>query len=163
MKYLPKILLAGAALLAAATLRAQSLDDFRARLAVPEPAAWGRGATVTVTEHGDAAARLAQASEGEVRLRFKGYRVCIFFDNGPEARAGAEAARRLCAENYPSVPVYISYSAPYFTVTAGDCVTAEEAIVLMGRIRATFPKAFPRSEELSVADLVLKESAEPTF
>ena len=43
---------------------------------------------------------------------------------------------------------------PYFTVTAGDCVTAEEAIILMGRVRGVFPKAFLKNEELSVADLV---------
>ncbi len=48
----------------------------------------------------------------------------------------------------------MTYNAPYFTVTAGDCVTAEEAIILMGRVRGVFPKAFLKNEELSVADLV---------
>ncbi|MFQ7501936.1 MAG: hypothetical protein ACLRMJ_00120 [Alistipes finegoldii] len=35
-----------------------------------------------------------------VRLRFPGYRVCIFFDNGQDARAGAIAAKKF-EENYP--------------------------------------------------------------
>ncbi len=139
----------------AAGLRAQSLPAFREHLAEPLAAAAGyETAAVTVAEHGDAADAGAKAAQENLRLRFKGYRVCIFFDNGQDARAGAEAARALFASTYPETKVYISYNAPYFTVTAGDCVTAEEAIILMGRIRGTFPKAFPRSEELTVADLV---------
>lgn len=156
MKNLLKFILAGVvALGGVAGARAQSLDAFRARLAEPLPVATGGTAVVTVTEHGDAPIRLAGAVQEQVALRFKGFRVCIFFDNGQDARAGAEEARDLCRETYPDIPVYISYNAPYFTVTAGDCVTSEEAIVLMGRIRATFPKAFPRSEEMTLADLVL--------
>ena len=139
----------------ASELSAQSLPAFREHLAEPLARATGYGTSaVTVAEHGDAADAVAEAAQENLRLRFKGYRVCIFFDTGQDARAGAEAARELFASTYPSTKVYISYNAPYFTVTAGDCVTAEEAIILMGRIRTTFPKAFPRSEELTVADLV---------
>lgn len=136
--------------------RAQSLSAFRGHLAEPELAEEGdRAAVVTVVEHGDAAAAVAKASQERMRIRFKGYRVCIFFDNGPDARAAAEAARALFAETYSSTPVEITYkTSPYFTVTVGNCVTAEEAIMLMGRIRGTFPHAFPRSEELTVADLL---------
>lgn len=136
-------------------LRAQSLPAFRERLAEPFAETPGyETSAITVVEHGNAADAVAKASQENLRLRFKGYRVCIFFDNGQDARAGAEAARALFVSTYPMTKVYISYNAPYFTVTVGDCATAEEAIILMGRIRATFPKAFPRSEELTVADLV---------
>ena len=134
---------------AAAELAAQSLGSFRERLG--DPAA---GAAVCVTEHGDASEALARAGRSHSRLRFRGYRVCIFFDNGQNARKGAEAARALFAETFPDTRVYMTYNAPYFTVTAGDCVTAEEAIILMGRVRGVFPKAFLKNEELSVADLV---------
>ena len=129
---------------AAAELSAQSLGSFRERL----------GAAVCVTVHGDASEALARAGRSHSRLRFRGYRVCIFFDNGQNARKGAEAARALFAETFPDTRVYMTYNAPYFTVTAGDCVTAEEAIILMGRVRGVFPKAFLKNEELSVADLV---------
>lgn len=135
----------------AVPVSAQSLPAFRDRLR--EPAA-AEEAAVVVNECGDAAGAVAEASRGHARLRFKGYRVCVFFDNGQDARAGAEAARELFAATYPDTRVYIAYNSPYFTVTAGDCVTAEEAIILMGKVKATFPKAFLKSEELSVADLV---------
>lgn len=133
--------------------RAQSLEEYRARLS---DASHAGGATVDVVEHGTAASAVAKAASVESSLRFKGYRVCIFFDNGQNARAEAEAARALFVQTYPDLPVYIAYNAPYFTVTAGNCVTVEEAIILMGRVRGVFPKAFPRSEELTMADLLKK-------
>lgn len=153
MKRALPILLTLFVTLCSVDMQAQTLSAFRDSLSKPFPAFAG-ASTVTVSEHGDAMDAVAKAAHENLRLRFKGYRVCIFFDNGQDARAGAEAARSLFTATYPTTKVYISYNAPYFTVTAGDCVTAEEAIILMGRIRETFPKAFPRSEELTVADLL---------
>ncbi len=74
---------------AAAELSAQSLGSFRERLG--EPAA---GAAVCVTVHGDASEALARAGRSHSRLRFRGYRVCIFFDNGQNARRGGACALR---------------------------------------------------------------------
>ena len=42
--------------------------------------------------------------------------------------------------------------AAYFRVTVGNCLTLEEAIILKGRVSGTFPKAFPKSEPLSLRD-----------
>ena len=39
-------------------------------------------------------------------------------------------------------------------VVVGNCLTAEEAIILKGKIASTFPKAFVKSEEFSMADLL---------
>ena len=87
-------------------LRAQSLDAFKERLAAPvaSDAAFGT-AKVAVTECGDAARAVNEASRAGARLRFPGYRVCIFFDNGQDARAGAIAAKQLFEENYPGIKV----------------------------------------------------------
>lgn len=147
------LLLAGALLCGASALRAQSLDAFRERLAVPAQGPSGPAA-VTVTEYGDAAAAVRNAGRQAVRQRFKGYRVCVFLDNGPEARAQARAAEALLREQFPEIPVHLFYEKLYFKVTAGNCVTAEEAIVLMERLRGVFPKAFLKSEDLTVADLL---------
>ena len=46
------------------------------------------------------------------------------------------------------------YENPYFKVAVGNCLTAEEAIILKGKIASTFPKAFVKSEEFSMADLL---------
>ena len=120
-------------LCAVVAAHAQSLDAFKQRLAEPTPGAtlFNR-AQVTVTEHG----------AGQ-RLYFEGFhRVCVFSDNGPAARDGAFAAKALFEETYPDVKVYVDYEIPYFIVSAGNCLTKEEAIMLKGRVSATFPKAF---------------------
>lgn len=140
---------------AALPLEAQSLDAFKQRLAEPLAGEWMTGdARVVVSEYGDAAQAVERAVRSGSRLRFRGYRVCIFFDNGQDARAGAVAAKTLFEENYPGVRVYMVYENPYFKVTVGNCLTAEEAIILKGKVSATFPKAFLKNEDLSVADLL---------
>ena len=115
-------------LCAAVSAHTQSLDAFKQRLAEPTP-----GATLF---------NRAQVTVGQ-RLYFEGFhRVCVFSDNGPAARDGAFAAKALFEETYPDVKVYVDYEIPYFIVSAGNCLTKEEAIMLKGRVSATFPKAF---------------------
>ena len=132
-----------------APLRAQSLDAFKERLAAPvvSDAAFGT-ARVTVTEYGDVACGVVP------RGGFGGYCVCFFLYNGQDARAGAFAAEALFKETYPGIMVYPVYENPYFKVVVGNCLTAEEAIILKGKIASTFPKAFVKSEEFSMADLL---------
>ena len=123
---------------------AQSLASFKERLS---PA-------VTVVEHGDAAGVVSRESQSNDRIRFKGYRIGIFFDNGAEARANALAAKQTFETAFPDIPVYLVYENPYFKVSAGNCVTSEEAIVLLGKIRSQFPEAYLMREDLTVADLI---------
>lgn len=134
---------------------AQSLEAFREHLSEPRVSGMLLGESkVVITEYGDAAQAVAAASREGQRTRLRGYRVCIFFDNGQSARAGAVAAKMLFEETYPGTRVYMVYENPYFKVAVGNCLTAEEAIILKGRVSATFPKAFLKSEDLSLSDLL---------
>lgn len=140
------------------TSAAQSLTPFKERLATPLTSpvenGTGIGARVTVEEYGDANEIVASAGMVNPRMHFKGYRVCIFFDNGQNARSEAVEAKTLFQETYPDIPIYTVYENPYFKVTVGDCLTVEEAIILQGRISATFPKAFHKNENLTIANLL---------
>ena len=62
-------------------------------------------------------------------------------------------------ESFPGVSVDMVYDIPYFKVSAGRCVTSEEAIMLLERVRAKFPKAFLMRETLTAVDL-LEENPE---
>ena len=153
MKRLFIIFLASLAVCAAGSVRAQSLEVFKQRLAQPLWTETAQGAQVVVTEYDDAAHIVADAARTvHHRPTIKGYRVCIFADNGEDARAGAAAAKTLFEETFPGTPVYMFYENPYFRVTVGNCLTLEEAIILKGRVSGTFPKAFPKSEQLTLRD-----------
>lgn len=139
--------------MAAAPLRAnaQKLESFKHRLAEP---AFATGARVTATEHAEAAQAVAQAERMPARSSFRGYRICIFLDNGQNARAEALRAKLLFEETCPGTAVYLTYENPYWRVTAGNCLTTEEAIMLKGRIAPNFPKAFIKNQELTLSDLL---------
>ena len=137
------------------TAGAQSLAAFRERLAQPATDTLsGRTATVTVYEEESAAETLRQSQSQNKRLRFKGWRVCIFSENTADARSRAFAAIRTFEENFPDIPLYNGYDSPYFRVSVGNCTTSEEAIILLERVRSHFPKAFVKQEQLSLADLL---------
>lgn len=150
MKRILLILLFG---VLATAVQAQSLAAFKEHLARPSGGASHEG-RVTVVEAGDAAAAVAKLAARPAPTRLQGYRVCIFFDNGPDARTGAMAARTQFEEAFPDIKCYMAYETPYFRVTVGNCLTVEEAVILKGRLASLFPKAFPKSEELLVADLL---------
>ncbi len=146
------ILLFALALTAFSTpARTQTLELFKQRLAQPSAT---NGARVTATEWGDAAEAAARAERNPTRLTFRGYRICIFLDNGQNARAEAVRAKTLFEETFPDTKVYLSYDNPYWRVTAGNCLTAEEAIILRSKVLSTFPRTFLKNEELSLTDLL---------
>lgn len=135
---------------------AQSLVSFKERLAQETVSdAAPAGARVEVTEMGavaDVVRTLSNRNSASACVR--GYRVCIFFDNGQDARAGAMEAKKLFEEHFPTIKLYMVYENPYFRVTVGNCLTIEEAVILKGKLASLFPKAFPKSEELALSDLL---------
>lgn len=139
-------------LLSTTAVGAQNTAAMRARLAQPTDA----GARVTVIEHDGADTLVRRIENAERRLRFLGWRIRIFFDNGVDARGRALAARSAFAALFPGVPVEVSKQpdSPYFTVTAGHYATAEEATIMHGRIAEHFPEAIPMREEMTAADFV---------
>lgn len=103
----------------------------------------------------DSASRLAlDALSQEVSEGVMGYRVGLFFDNSSSARAKAQEAVALCDSLYGDVITTLSYANPYFKVSAGYCVTLEEALMLLNRMQRSFPKAFLISERIMPNHLV---------
>ncbi len=131
---------------------ARNPEDFGRLLSLPDSV---HGSTVRIIEHGDAASVLARSlrpAEGGV----PGYRIRIFFDNGQNARTEAVDAVARFRSAYPDVPVYMSYENPYFMVTAGNCMNIEEALILWGRIKNTFVKAYPMRQNIPLDEFCKK-------
>ncbi len=135
------LLTAVLALMCAAGAEAQNIAAFKERLTGTEGFAEGR---VTIDEHGsamqavDSYAMRSAESKGEVA----GYRVSIYSGKSQNSRTEAVEAQRQFSSMFPSVPTHLVYSEPYFTLSVGNCRDKEEALVLWGRVKNVFTKAF---------------------
>ena len=125
----------------------QDLERYKYRLMQPGP----HGAKVEVVERGDAAQIVGTMSAARASQKINGYRVRLFFDNSQNAKQAAAATLARFKEAFPDIPASLSYDNPYFKVTAGNCLTAEEAVILWGQVKESFDKAFVTREEISLS------------
>lgn len=104
--------------------------------------------TVVISEQGDAATIVEQHLNATTKAT-NGYRIVIFMSNSQTARRDAVAAQENFAILFPQERSYLTYENPYFKVAVGNCTSQEEAMILLGRLRGTFPKAFIMRENIS--------------
>ncbi len=119
--------------------------------------------TVRVAEQGDAADIVNVKSSA---TRIEGFRIVVFMRNAQTARQDGIAAQQNCSTLFPAERNYLLYENPYFKVMLGNCTSQEEAIILLGRVRNTFPKSFIMRESIPIAEFRAPQpqpqSAEPT-
>ena len=107
--------------------------------------------TVIITEHGDASAIIEKGLVATPRS-VNGYRIVIFMNNSQSARRDAVAVQENFTTLFPLEQSYLTYENPYFKVSVGNCSTQEEAMILLGRLRGTFPKAFIMRENIDIGE-----------
>jgi hypothetical protein len=73
---------------------------------------------------------------------FSGYRIHIFMEIGNEALKHAEQVKRQFQNAFPDIPIYLTYSEPYFRLRAGDFRNRVEAEKCLRRIKPKFKEAF---------------------
>lgn len=78
-----------------------------------------------------------------------GYRVRVFYDNGPQARDKSEAIEQLLKKQYPEVMVYRSFESPNYKVSIGDFRTKDEALRIYNALKGTYPTAFIIKESIN--------------
>lgn len=129
--------------------QAQNVEQFRRGLLN----ATESGGSVVVLE-GDGVYDAVSAVESQRRKsEVSGFRVVIFSDNSQYAGDIADTVLTSFRELYPRVNAYLVYESPYFKVSVGDCLSMEEAQILMARIQGDYPKAFPRRESVKLEAL----------
>ncbi len=146
------------ALSSLSTIVAQNHDTLSSRLAQPTEATNSQVGSVEVRQSSSAEQALERIGSKRTSKSVMGYRVGIFFDNGQNARSKATEARTLFRSRFASVPVYMVYESPYYKVSAGDCLTEEEAIILFERIRPLFPNAYVMREKMELRDFIIDKS-----
>jgi len=74
----------------------------------------------------------------------KGYRVCIYYNSGQEARSGADQERAKFISRYDDVDSDKVFESPFWKVYVGNFRTKSEALKFRERIRYDYPNAFIR-------------------
>lgn len=133
---------------------AQNIATFKQRLATPLQidSLTTINATVQVTEHRDAAQIIA-STPVKSQKSVSGYRIMLFMSNSQNARTEAFAACDTLAVRLPGVETYVTYDNPYFKVASGNCTSQEEALLLLEKIKPSFPKAFIMRENIPLTEL----------
>lgn len=131
------------------SVEAQSLLKMRSSLA--ERAVDGSFVRITEDEATSSAISLIEANNKTIDV--SGYRVVIYFDNGQYANDKAAQVLSGFRSRYPHINAYLVYESPYFKVSVGDCLTMEEAVILMNTFVHDYPKAFPKRENIRLSQL----------
>lgn len=74
----------------------------------------------------------------------KGYRVCIYYNSGQEARSRADQERAKFISRYEDVTSDKVFESPFWKVYVGSFRTKSEALKFLERIRYDYPNAFIR-------------------
>ena len=110
--------------------------------------------TLVRVEEDASTAQAVEAVESKAQPKqVNGYRVVIYSDNGQYAGDKAKNVHTMFRHTYPHINAYLVYESPYFKVSVGDCLTMEEAQILMARLTPHYPKAFPKRETIRYEEL----------
>ena len=85
---------------------------------------------------------LKQRSSYKIDSSLNGYRIHIFMEIGNEALDHAKATKSQFERAFPDIPIYLTYSEPYFRLRAGDFRNRVEAEQCLRRIKPKFKEAF---------------------
>ncbi len=81
-----------------------------------------------------------------------GYRIQVFMESGNEALSDAEATKEKFEEDHSNIPVYITFSEPYYRVRVGDFRTRLEAIRFLEKIKRKYANAWVIKDNISFSD-----------
>ena len=107
----------------------------------------GPGVTVDQTSQVRQALQSYVLNNGEKPI--SGYRIRVFYDNGPQARDKSEAIEQLLKKHVPEVMVYRSFESPNYKVSIGDFRTKDEALRIYNALKGTYPTAFIIKESIN--------------
>ncbi len=80
---------------------------------------------------------------------FNGYRIHIFMEIGNDALDHARSVKAQFEHAFPDIPIYLTYSEPYFRLRAGDFRNRVEAEKCLRRIKPRFKEAFVTADKIN--------------
>lgn len=83
-----------------------------------------------------------QRSLYNIDSSFSGYRIHVYMEIGNDALKHTEEVKRKFQRIFPDIPIYLTYSEPYFRLRAGNFRNRVEAEKCLRRIKPRFKEAF---------------------
>lgn len=131
------------------SVAAQNISTMRSMLEMRS----ANGSEITIVEdHSTQEAVMAVEAMGS-KGSVLGYRVVLFYDNAQFAQDRANEIMEQFKKEYPEINAYLVYEKPYFKVSVGDCLSAEEALMLRNKLIGSYPGAFTRRDNISYVEL----------
>ena len=78
-----------------------------------------------------------------------GYRIRVFYDSGPQARARSESIERTLRGMLSGTGIYRSFESPNYKVTVGDYRTKDEALRVYNYLKGNYPTAYIIKENIN--------------
>ena len=144
-----RIILLAVAIFVANMAMAQNIDAMVSRLDGLSMS----GNRVRVTEDVDTRSAVDIVEAQRRSKVVSGFRIVIYSDNGQYAGDNAEKELKRFRNMFPYINAYLVYESPYFKVSVGDCLSMEEAQMLMAQLTPHYPKAFPKRENIRFEEL----------
>ena len=145
------LLIITALLLSCAALRAQDTT----RTAPVDSTLLGRdilsvlGSGAQVEQSSTIRQALQQYTLSNAEKPISGYRIRVFYDNGPQARVKSENIEQTLQKQFPEVLVYRSFESPNYKVSIGDFRSKDEALRIFNTIKGPYPTAFIIKESIN--------------
>ena len=92
---------------------------------------------------------LLQYVQENAQKPITGYRIRVFYDNGPQARAKSESIEQSLKKQFPGTGVYRSFESPNYKVSIGDFRSKDEAQAIYNALKGTYPTAFIIKESIN--------------
>lgn len=78
-----------------------------------------------------------------------GYRIRVFYDNGPSARSKSADIEESLRRQNPGIMVYRSFESPNYKVSIGDFRSKDEAQRIFQALKSSYPTAFIIKESIN--------------
>ncbi len=109
--------------------------------------------SVTVNHPSQIDSLLVSQTISNAEKKINGYRIRLFFDNKQTARTESEQIEKEFKLRFPTIPLYRTYTNPFFKIVIGDYRTKSEATKALKTIVQVYPKAIIVKENISFPEI----------
>lgn len=109
--------------------------------------------SVTVNHPSQIDSLLVSQTISNAEKKINGYRIRLFFDNKQTARTESEQIEEEFKLRFPTIPIYRTYTNPFFKIVIGDYRTKSEATKALKTIVQVYPKAIIVKENISFPEI----------